>query len=256
MGRNCLILGSGRSGTSLTAGVLAKAGYFMGEDLYPPNEGNPKGQFEAPEINAINEALLVQVLPPPHHGLLHRMFFRSRPRDGQRWLARLPLGVSIPCPADLAGRISAATAHRPLCFKDPRFCYTLPVWRGFIEQPVFVCVFREPAVTAASILAECARSRGLSRLHMKFGQALQVWELMYRHVLEIHHPAGGDWLFLHYNQFLDGSALAALEARLEVSPDRDFVDPNLRRSRASAKLRPELSAIYRRLCELAEYNGK
>jgi hypothetical protein len=44
--RNCLILGSGRSGTSLAAGILAQAGYFMGDELWPVNIGNPKGQFE------------------------------------------------------------------------------------------------------------------------------------------------------------------------------------------------------------------
>lgn len=40
---NIIILGSGRSGTSMMAGTLAKAGYFMGERLLPRNNANPKG---------------------------------------------------------------------------------------------------------------------------------------------------------------------------------------------------------------------
>ena len=46
--RNCLILGSGRSGTSMAAGILARAGYFMGAELWPADIGNPKGYFEDP----------------------------------------------------------------------------------------------------------------------------------------------------------------------------------------------------------------
>ncbi|NIM13858.1 MAG: sulfotransferase family protein, partial [Candidatus Aminicenantes bacterium] len=53
--KNCLILGSGRSGTSMIAGILHKAGYFMGDNLYPPRSANPKGFFENWEINEINE---------------------------------------------------------------------------------------------------------------------------------------------------------------------------------------------------------
>jgi len=43
--KNCIILGSGRSGTSMVAGTLAKSGYFMGDNLYPARESNPKGFF-------------------------------------------------------------------------------------------------------------------------------------------------------------------------------------------------------------------
>jgi hypothetical protein len=53
--RDCIVLGSGRSGTSMVAGALAKAGYFMGDRLYPARDANPLGFFEAPEINSINE---------------------------------------------------------------------------------------------------------------------------------------------------------------------------------------------------------
>ncbi|RME58681.1 sulfotransferase family protein, partial [Candidatus Parcubacteria bacterium] len=61
--RNVLILGSGRSGTSMVAGTLAKAGYFMGTQFVPPRESNPKGFFEDHEINDINEAILKKVVP-------------------------------------------------------------------------------------------------------------------------------------------------------------------------------------------------
>jgi hypothetical protein len=61
--RNCIILGSGRCGTSMAAGCLAKAGYFMGEQLLPPRSANPKGLFEDEEINDINEQILAAYCP-------------------------------------------------------------------------------------------------------------------------------------------------------------------------------------------------
>src|SRR5262249_21790216 len=77
--RNCLILGSGRSGTSMLAGMLRLAGYYMGEHLVPADPSNPKGYFEDDEVNAINEELLSPVTPP-----------RSHPAFGWRWLAAVP----------------------------------------------------------------------------------------------------------------------------------------------------------------------
>ena len=102
--KNVLILGSGRSGTSMVAGTLSKAGYFMGERLYKPRESNPKGFFEDPEINGINEALIAKVVPhrPP---LIGKWLFHERPIEGQRWLAHVPLDIKFPTPARIIKRI-------------------------------------------------------------------------------------------------------------------------------------------------------
>ena len=150
--RNCIILGSGRSGTSMVAGVVRKSGYFMGQRLNPGNETNPKGQFEDPEINRINEELLSQVTPSRPPGVIGKLFFRTRPVLGQRWLARLPLEASIPSPSYLKKRIEVLTKREPFCFKDPRFSYTLPAWKPFLKNVVLICVFRHPGSVVTSIL--------------------------------------------------------------------------------------------------------
>ena len=104
--RNGLILGSGRSGTSMLAGTLRGAGYYMGAHLLPADEANPRGYFEDDEINAINEALLAAVTPA-----------YSEPAYGWRWLAAVPVGAEVPCPP--GGRScrtrcsSASFASRP-----------------------------------------------------------------------------------------------------------------------------------------------
>src|SRR5215510_2982709 len=103
--RSCLILGSGRSGTSMLAGTLRRAGYYMGENLIPADASNPKGYFEDDEINAINEALLAPVTPA-----------LSCPSYGWRWLASVPVGTAIACPPEIARRIEAQTSKSPFCF--------------------------------------------------------------------------------------------------------------------------------------------
>jgi hypothetical protein len=251
MPRDCLILGSGRSGTSFAAGMLSRAGYFMGDKLWPGNIGNPRGYFEDREITSINEELLAPLSPA--RGALNKLLRRNGCSFGkfQRWLAVIPPGARISCPARLSHRIGAATARRPFCFKDPRFCYTLPIWRPYVGHAALICVFRHPGVTANSILTECARSDYLRGVKMDFQGALAVWEMMYRHVLEINFPAGGDWLFLHYDQLMDGTAATRIERLLEMQTDRSFADAELKRSTGVEQLPDRITSLYERLCGLA-----
>jgi hypothetical protein len=223
----------------MLAGALRSSGYYMGEHLIPADGTNPKGYFEDDEINAINEALLAPVTP----GL-------SRPAYGWRWLASVPVGITLPGSADLSERIARQTARAPFCFKDPRFCYTLPAWRRFLSDAVFLCIFREPARTAHSIVKECQQADYLQGLPIDFARAVEVWTLMYRHILEVHAQVG-EWLFLHYDQLFESSAFAKLEAALGVRPDRKFPEPKLKRSVADGEVGPVAGRVYGRLCELA-----
>ena len=229
--------------------MLSRSGYFMGERLYRARGANPKGFFESPDVNGVNEDLLGRVIPgrPP---LIGRWFFRERPARRQRWLARVPLDATIPSTRGLSKRISGLVARQPFCFKDPRFCYTLPVWRPFLSNVVFVCVFRHPAATVTSILKECATAPYLSTLSMNFERALEVWSLMYQHVLRI-HIREGDWLFVHYDQLLSKTGFALLEDRLDVRVDRDFPDPTLRRSKPEGEIPGAVEQLYSELCALA-----
>jgi hypothetical protein len=248
--RNILILGSGRSGTSMIAGTLARAGYYMGSRLVPPRDSNPKGFFEDHEINDINETVLKHVVPhrPRYIG---RILFRHRLGYMQKWLARVPVGTPIPTPQGIERRIQEAVQHEPYCFKDPRLSYTLPVWRPHLRNTVFICVFRDPASTAMSIVKEC-RQPYLRRLNMDTDTALEIWQLMYRHILEI-HCREGKWLFLHFNEALQSSGLDRLEEFTGATVDRTFPDPALRRSVSHQPVPPKVWETYRQLCALAGY---
>ena len=235
----------------MVAGALAKAGYFLGDNLVPARQANPKGFFEDVEVNMINEDLLAQVVPK-RLVLMGREFFRWRPLEGQRWLASIPLGASIACPPKIVDRIRTVTQRNFFCFKDPRFCYTLPVWRPFLTGAVFVCVFRDPASTAWSIVKECKEASYLHTLEMTFGRAVQVWSLMYTHIIR-RHRLEGDWLFQHYDQFLEGDGLRRLESFVEAPVDQSFPDKSLRRAFSTDSVPRKTRLVYEELCGLAGY---
>lgn len=257
---NCLIMGSGRSGTSMVAGTLARAGYFMGEHLYEPRASNPKGFYEDAEVNAINEAILATITPwvPPRfrpgqlYTFLRRALFRGKPGTGERWLAKVRPDVSLRSTQEIDARIQRLVQNKVFCLKDPRFCYTLPLWRPWLEQTRFVCVFRDPTITAASMVSELRAVPKLASLKLTYADCLEIWRLMYSHVLDIHHRQG-EWLFLHYDQVLDGTALERLGAFLQVVPDWTFPDPLLQRTRPGSEAPDPINRVYQKLCDHAIY---
>lgn len=260
--KNCLVMGSGRSGTSLAAGVLAGAGYFMGETLLPATEANPKGYFEAREVEAVNEALVKTMLKPTRQ---ERLWAWLAPPPEQptfneekywymtRWLALVPALRNPRVHPQIAEQIGTLLARQPFCFKDPRFCYTLPAWRPYLDdETVFLCVFRDPAVTAASILKEVERERYLEGVSLSFAQALQVWTYMYRHIVRKHRHTG-KWLFIHYDQLMTPAGLDRIAQFVGAAVDRDFPDRRLARTRSTARVPWQTARLYRALCRLAGY---
>src|SRR5437588_10528992 len=110
MPRDLLVLGCGRSGTSLAAGLFRAAGYFQGEELHPARDSNPLGFFEDVEVNDINEALLAPILPARQlrQGV---EYLADAPTSGQRWLARIPLDQQIAAAPDQLKRIGRLVAR-------------------------------------------------------------------------------------------------------------------------------------------------
>jgi len=256
--RNCFVLGAGRSGTSMVTGAIAGAGYHVGDDLIGARPANPKGFFEDREVNRINEDLLDPVVEGRPPGRLGRLY-AHRTRYGQRWLAPVPVGIDLVVPADLAARIRAAASHRPFCFKDPRFSYTVGAWQDCLDEPAAqVCVFRHPGRTADSVLREVGEARYLQDLRIDRARVLRVWTLMYRHILERHRQRGA-WAFLHYDQVADGTGLDRLDALLGVAVDRSFADASIGRSLDDPSLDPvpaEAARVYRELCALADHTDR
>lgn len=239
--RDCLILGSGRSGTSMVTGSLARAGYFMGDDLYPARTANPKGFFEGAEVNGINEALLAPLVPADQ-GL----------GENQRWLAALPEDVRVTASPELDARIRRATSRRPFCFKDPRFSYTLPAWAPHLGDAGLVCVFRHPGLTAHSMAKEVRTAAYLQGVPFDQARGLALWIATYRAVVRRLRKQG-DWLFLHYDQVLAPEGVARLGEFLGVTPDASFPDKLLQRPPPEGDVPAEAMELYAELCELARH---
>jgi hypothetical protein len=179
-------------------------------------------------------------------------FYRDRPVQWQRWLARVPVGTQIPCPDAIAERIRAQVLRQPFCFKDPRFSYTLPAWRPHLNDTVYICVFRNPASTVKSILKECRDADYLRSLRISGAMAMETWTLMYRSIIEI-HSLKGEWLFLHYDQVVDADGLNRLEEFVDAPVDRNFPEKSLRRSTSDHDVPKDAQRIYEELCIRARY---
>ncbi|MEM9379621.1 MAG: glycosyltransferase [Planctomycetota bacterium] len=236
-----LVIGCGRSGTSMVAGMLADAGWGVGDDPYPGREANPKGFFETAEINGINEYLLATAVTnePP----LRRM---------QHWLSHAPEPLDLDVDEGLRARMDRLGTQSPYAYKDPRFCYTLDAWRPSVPGARFVCVFREPAATAASILKECGNAAYLADVDIDFDRALDVWDAMYRRVLD-DHARDGEWLFVHFDELLTPEGVGRLEEFVGAPVAAEFPEKALRRSRSERPVPARIAETYRRLCERAGY---
>jgi len=245
--KNVIVLGSGRSGTSMVAGTLAAAGYYMGESLVEPRESNPKGFFESRVINRINERIMADAVPTRAEDDASMMHV---PLPRQYWLANVPPEAPMRDDASIQREIAEQVAQQPYCFKDPRFCYTLDVWRPLVRKTVYVCVFREPAVTAASILKEVRFAPYLRTMRLSFEQAVALWTAMYRNVID-HLRHEGEWLFVQYEQLLEPAGVERLGAFVDAKLDAGFPEKRLKRTHSDATVGDGAAGVYAQLVELA-----
>jgi hypothetical protein len=145
MKRLILILGMGRSGTSLVSNAIGKLGFDLGQNLIPANASNKEGYFEDRDIVETHKILLrelgcgeLSLIPPPSD-----------------WLSLAPVqSAKARITELLAGRLSSTDK---VAVKDPRISLLLPMWYEIAEAlgaelGLIFCV-RSPAAVAASLNA-------------------------------------------------------------------------------------------------------
>ncbi len=255
--KNCLIMGFGRSGTSLMGGILHEAGYYMGEDLYPPRDTNPKGFFENALINGINERILKKydfTSLNRENPLKDSKWSPFNPDDGHRWLTYIEKDTEVnfsdePIDDDIKNVLS----HKPYAYKDPRFNYTLNVWNKYLENDVlFLCIFREPWITIQSTVTECNTAEYLLEFSIDAELAEQLWRNSYLHLLKQRERIGADrFIFIHYKQLLDASVLPYLSGKLEVNLNGGFASADLNRIKGDQSISEETEDLYSKLSEIA-----
>jgi hypothetical protein len=234
----------------MVAGLFRNAGYFMGDKLHEPRHSNPLGFFEDAAVNNINESILAPLIPAAvrQDGIVYQA---DAPGPGQRWLARLPPDTAIKATAEQLEVVSGLTNHQPFCFKDPRFAYTLHLWRPSGGDCRFICVFRNPSEVIESILKECRTVDYLRNFSISVAQAAEVWFYNYRSIRQ-NHANTGEWFFIEYDQVFEPNVLERLAAFTGAELDRNFPTGTLKRSKPSYKIGPAMQSLYDELRQRAQ----
>src|SRR5918998_2971605 len=194
--RPVAIVGMHRSGTSMVAKLLQRAGLNLGEeaDLMPPAEENPGGFYEHLEFVKLNDEVLNIAGAgwdcPPAAGFnwddAALNSFRARARH-----------LAIPLEERL-----------PWGWKDPRTSLTLPFWRSAFGPLRTVVVVRNPLEVVTSL----HRRNGFST-----ALALTLWQIYAERALEDSSP--DERLVTHYDSYF-------LEPEREITRVLDFLGLN------------------------------
>lgn len=190
----------GRSGTSLAASLLERAGIDMGDQLIEPGGSNPRGYFEDAEFVEFHE----RALKSRGSANLLDHDFEFEPTQEE---------------ADWANRIVAARSDRGLWgFKDPRAALFLDFWDERIDGATFLFLYRHPFDVLLSLLRYGElRATG-------FSEPIRAWEARNRHILKFHARSPGRCAIVHAYGFMDTDRLnGVLRGKLgldvAVTPD-------------------------------------
>jgi hypothetical protein len=159
-----LVLGSHRSGTSATTGVLHRLGVELGSNLMPAMNDNPKGFYEHFGIAPIHNELIAMLDSDWSDPC-------SLPQDWNRDPRIVPFRARI------IQTVREEFANKPLWgLKDPRVCRLLPLWHQILSEVEVtgkaLFVIRPPIEVALSLL---------KRDRMSIEQGLMLWS---SHVLD------------------------------------------------------------------------
>ena len=139
-----VVLGSGRSGTSLLMQVLAALGMAVSEHLIEPRRDNPEGYFEDAGIVRVHADLMRELGAWPYHRL---------PKD---WVAT-PAAARAAHALDTLLRQRLAGCGGIWGFKDPRTASFLPLWQTLFKKlgitPRYVLALRQPGSVIRSFMA-------------------------------------------------------------------------------------------------------
>ena len=189
---DCLIFGTGRSGTTALVGSLGRSGAFIGSNLTAPVSIMPDGACEDIDILRWNDAIIRQLDTgnTPH----------------------------VPKPADIIEKL----ARRPFALKDPRFSRTYRFWKPFLPLGCACLVtFRDPISFVESARRLAKEITGITETD---DQLLQAWGYTYEEILR---KDDGSFHYIHYRTVMDESIYPYLENLLGYPIVRGFVRPEL-----------------------------
>lgn len=134
MSQQLIVAGFHRSGTSLTAQLLHRAGLSLGQDMLPKHRSNPHGHFEDREIVKFHDKILED------NGLTWQV-------DGSRL-------ASVEETHRQGLREIAEKRNREQeiwGFKDPRVCLFMENWKSLLPDARILIVYRDFAASIYSL---------------------------------------------------------------------------------------------------------
>ncbi len=228
-----VVLGMHRSGTSSVAGLLARMGAWPGAPgdlLIGPD--NPRGHYELAEL---------------HSACLRRL--AAAGGDWKHPPSSAPAAAVDAFRREVARVLDPLDTLRPWFVKEPRLCLLVRELLPLLTRPVFVHVARDPLEVAASLAAR----DGLDIAH-----ALSLWEQYTRAAFAA--TRGWPRVLVEYAELIADphgvaarlhAAFAAFGVEGLAVPTAaaidDWIEPSLRRQRASTEARAVLSPAQREL---------
>ncbi len=227
--RAVLVLGAGRSGTSIVTRAIQAIGVELGNDFKPPSRKNPTGFFEDAELLRLSKKLRRALgLRPDSLRLLDTSVWSS-PKV-------------MPFYDEFAAAIKQRFAHAPIWgFKYARTMRLLPFWERLFEKmniaPSYVMPIRNPL--------SVARSRAKLDSH-RGQQENSDLEWLANVVPFFDRVQGGRLAVVDYDKLMENpvAQLERLTLRLELPPSderareiqvfaHEFLKPGLQHTRFS-----------------------
>lgn len=128
MAKNVLILGMARSGTSMTAAIFSRKGYYIAKNnknqLQMADKYNPSGYWESDDILTANKGLLAAVGFQHDNTWFHEPISKEQASNIH----------TLPVLDTHRQLVSSFNTNQPWVWKDPRLCYTLGFWWPLLNQ--------------------------------------------------------------------------------------------------------------------------
>ncbi len=259
MSKLLLVVGVGRSGTSLFTGIAGQLGFHVPQPEVSADDTNPRGFSEPRWVVDFHTRLLKKGRVTVND---------SRPAA---WEATAMAAAGEDVRAELREWLGGQLAEAPeLVVKDPRTGWFLPLWIDVAAElgvdTSFATMLRHPA----EVLASATKSYGTWQTP---GSRAAAWVNV---TLETERATrGGRRAFIRYDDLLRdwpaeinrAGELLGLAALSEASPERNpeadrFVDPTLHRNRvrwdevgAPARVRDLAERVWEEIQPLADPGG-
>jgi hypothetical protein len=218
-----LVVGVGRSGTSLLTGILGRLGVRIPQPEIQANETNPRGFGEPRWVVEF------------HRQLMRELRITVNDARPSAWQQAAAMDHSDDLRGWLAGQLRAGDT---VVIKDPRTAWFLPLWDRTVAelgiQPRYVTMLRHPAEIVRSAQrsygawqTDAGRAAGCLNVMLEAEQATRGMRrafLRYEDLL-------ADWhrQVQRMGQVLELPELAAVDRVAEVD---QLIDPGLHRNRA------------------------